>query len=87
MLETAKSKGIKWPLDDDISNEVLQSILFPKKYAEMSRYMDPDYEHIHSELAETGVTLTLLWAEYNEKYISVGKHPYMMTQFGDKYLR
>ena len=87
VLETANAKGIKWPLEDDVSNEDLQGILFPEKYASTSGYMEPDYERIHAELAKPGVTLTLLWAEYNEKCISTGKRPYMMTQFGDKYRR
>ena len=87
MLETATSKRIKWPLEDEVSNEDLQNILFHEKYASMSGYMEPDYERIHTELAKPGVTLTLLWAEYNEKCISAGKRPYMTTQFGDKYRR
>ena len=87
VLETAKSKGIKWPLEDNVSNEMLQSILFPDKFASVSGYLEPDYEHIHTELAKPGVTLSLLWAEYNEQCISADKKPYMMTQFGDKYRR
>lgn len=87
VLETAKSKGIEWPLDDSVSNEMLQSILFPDKYASASGYMEPDYKRIHAKLAEDGVTLTLLWAEYNEECIKTGKKPYMMTQFGEKYRR
>lgn len=87
VLETANTKGIKWPIEDDVSNEDLQSILFPEKYASTSGYMEPDYEYIHAELAKPGVTLTLLWTEYNEKCISAGKRPYMTTQFGDKYRR
>ena len=82
MLETAHAKGIEWPLEGDVSNEDLQGILSPEKYASTSGCMEPDYERIHAELAKKGVTLTLLWAEYNEKCIT-----YMMTQFGDKYLR
>ena len=73
VLETANAKGIKWPLEDDVSNEALQSILFPEKYASTSRHMEPEYEHIHTELAKPGVTLTLLWGEYNEKCINAGK--------------
>ncbi len=83
VLETANAKGIKWPLEDNVSNEDLQGILFPGKYASTSGYMELDYEHIHAELAKPGVTLTLLWDEYNEKCISAWKRPYMTTQFGD----
>lgn len=87
VLETAKLKGIEWPVEESVSNEMLMSILFPDKYAIVSGYLEPDYEYIHRELAKPGVTLTLLWSEYNEKCLSCGKKPYMTTQFGDKYRR
>ena len=84
-LTAAKQKGIEWPLGDSVSNETLQSILFPGKYAATSVYQEPDYEYIHRELSKPHVTMTLLWEEYSEKCISAGKKPYMTTQFGDKY--
>lgn len=87
VLTTAKLKGIEWSNDDSITNEMLQSILFPDKYAAISVYLEPDYEYIHRELAKPHVTMTLLWEEYSEKCIAAGKKPYMTTQFGDKYRR
>ena len=87
VLTTAKLKGIEWSNDDSITNEMLQSILFPDKYAAISAYLEPDYEYIHRELAKPHVTMTLLWEEYSEKCIAAGKKPYMTTQFGDKYRR
>ena len=36
VLTTAKLKGIEWSNDDSITNEMLQSILFPDKYAAIS---------------------------------------------------
>jgi transposase len=87
VLETAKLKGVEWPIDDSVSNEALMSILFPDKYAVVSGYLEPDYEYIHRELAKPGVTMTLLWSEYNEKCLNAGMKPYMTTQFGDKYRR
>ena len=62
--EAAKAKGIKWPLDDDITNEELQEFLFPGKYKPLSIYRMPDFAYIHKELARTGVNLTLLHEEY-----------------------
>ncbi len=67
VLEIAGDTGIRWPLEDDVSNEELQSILFPGKFASTSGYMETDYDHIHTELAKPGVKMTLLWTEYNEK--------------------
>lgn len=48
-------------------------------------YVEPDYQHIHRELAKPGVTITLLWKEYCQKCYEAGKKPYMLTQFGYKY--
>lgn len=84
-LEMAKTKGICWPVDNDVTNEQLQEILFPDKYAAFSNYLTPDYEYIHNELAKSGVTMTLLWSEYVKKCESCDKKPYMTTQFSDKY--
>lgn len=32
-LAVAKAAGVSWPLDDDATNEDLQQLLFPGKYA------------------------------------------------------
>ena len=86
-LAQAKAAGITGPLDDTVTNEELQSILFPGKYAYASPYTMPDYAWIHRELAKKGVTLTLLWTEYCEKVRTDGGIPYSYTQFCDKYRR
>lgn len=58
-LTVARAAGISWPLDDEITNEDIQEILFPGKYAMASPHTVPDYDLIHRELAKTGVTLSL----------------------------
>ena len=85
VLITAQAQGIAWPLEESVSNEQIGGILFPERYSTVSMYLEPDYAYIHSELAKRGVTLTLLWNEYVQKAESLGKKPYMTTQFGDKY--
>ena len=84
-LDAAAHHNITWPLEESVTNEQIEAILFPERYASNSAYLEPDYAHIHSELAKRGVTLTLLWDEYRRKAESLGKKPYMTTQFGDKY--
>ena len=84
-IKAAEAAGITWPLDDDITNEDIQEMLFPGKYAFASPYTVPDYQRIHNELAKRGVTLTLLWDEYCRKVRSTGGVPYMYTQFCEKY--
>lgn len=84
-LAAAKSHNLSWPMDESVTNEQIGALLFPERYSAASAYLEPDYPHIHSELAKRGVTLTLLWDEYRRKAESLGKKPYMQTQFGDKY--
>ncbi len=86
-IKAAQKAGVSWPLDDDTSNDELQEVLFPGKYASVSPYTVPDYERIHHELARMGVTLTLLWSEYCTKVRNDGGVPYMYTQFCEKYRR
>ena len=86
-IEAAKAKGIKWPLDDDVTNEELQELLFPGKYKPLSIYKMPDFVYIHKELAKPGVTLMLLHEEYMNKCNAEGTTPYQYTQFCEKYRR
>ena len=84
-LTAAEAHNLTWPLDESVTNEQIEVILFPERYSAVSMYLEPDYPYIHSELAKRGVTLTLLWNEYVQKAESLGRKPYMTTQFGDKY--
>ena len=86
-LEAAKEKGIKWPLDEDVTNEELKAFLFPDKYASLPIYAMPDFAQIHKDLAKSGVTLTLLHQEYLNKCALEGRMPYQYTQFCEKYRR
>ena len=81
----AKSAGVSWPLDENVTNDALKSILFPEKCAATSIYVQPDFAYIHSELAKPGVNLTLLWTEYCKNCENAGTSPYMYAQFCEKY--
>ena len=85
VLESAKSHNVTWPLDESVTNEQLEAILFPNRHASDNAYLALDFSYIHKELAKPKVTLTLLWDEYRQKAEALGKRPYMPTQFGDKY--
>ena len=87
VLDKAKKAGISWPLGDDVTNEMIQELLFPGKYALACPYTLPDFAEIHTELAKNGVTLTLLWEEYCVKVRASGGIPYMYTQYCEKYRR
>ena len=87
VLDRAKEMHIEWPLDEDITNAVLNELLFERQEDKPSLYAPMDYEYIHTELSKKGVTLSLLWSEYCDKARMNGQKPYMSTQFGDKYRR
>ena len=87
VLDKAKKAGISWPLGEDVTNEMIQELLYPGKYALACPYTQPDFPEIHRELAKKGVTLTLLWEEYCVKVRDSGGIPYMYTQFCEKYRR
>ena len=68
IFAAADRVGIHWPIDPEITNQELELLLFPDKYRTVNMYVEPDYVYIHKELAKTGVTMTLLWEEYCQKY-------------------
>ena len=41
--KAARDAGVTWPLDEDVTNEELRGILFPKRFAVESKYANPDY--------------------------------------------
>lgn len=85
VLILAASMGIRWPLEDAVTNQQVQETLYPGTFSDSNTRLLPDYQYIHKELAKPGVNLTLLWNEYCEKAYSAGSNPYMYTQFCDKY--
>lgn len=85
VIHLASVLGITWPLDDTVTNEALERLLYPERAKKDSDRMPIDFPKIHRELAKKGVTLTLLWTEYCAEADAAGKQPYMSTQFGDLY--
>ena len=80
VLERAERHEISWPLDKDMTDADLQELLFPEKSSQSNRKI-PDCEHIHKEMAKSGVTLSLLWHEYYEQCRLNGEIPLMYSQF------
>ena len=84
VLRAATERGIQWPLDETITDQDLEKMLFPKARAESDR-RKPDFDHIHKELARSGVTLSLLWNEYSELCRQNQVIPYQYSQFCKHY--
>ena len=80
VLEWAERQSISWPFEKDMTDADLQELLFPEKNITSNRKL-PDCEHIHKEMAKSGVTLSLLWHEYGEQCWLSGEIPLMYSQF------
>ncbi|KAF0194481.1 MAG: integrase catalytic subunit [Bacillota bacterium] len=80
VLKKAQEVGVGWPIKDGITNGELHQLLFAETPMPPLRKC-PDYEHVHREMAKSGVTLSLLWNEYCEECHRAGELPLMYTQF------
>lgn len=85
VLKRVKAVGLSVPLDESITNKEIKQLLYPEKQDGIDLRKEPDYKHIHSELAKSGVNLTLLWSEYCNDCRINGLRPYMYSQFCDRY--
>ncbi|WP_144462997.1 IS21 family transposase [Siminovitchia fortis] len=81
VLSRARTQGITWPFEKDMSDAELQELLYPEKDASSGFRRKPDCEHIHKELAKSGVTLSLLWEEYCLSCRANKEIPYSYRQF------
>jgi len=68
-LRRAREAGLSWPLPEDMSEDRLYELLFPKTPSSNSRVIPcPDWSVVHTELRKKSVTLRLLWVEYREAH-------------------
>lgn len=85
-LERAKTAGVDWSKDKDLTEAELESkLLFTNKfsgYNKQGHKHEPDWQYIHDELKRPNVTLALLWEEYKE----VDGQGYQYSYFAELYL-
>lgn len=85
IIELAKQKGVKIPLEEEMTDPWLEDFLYPEKKQETSGRHLMDFEYIHKELARPNVTLTLLHDEYIQEAHEGGKIPYAYRTFARHY--
>ena len=76
-VHRAVQKGLGWPLPTDLDESRLEAMLYAQ-VAVREQYAQPDYAVIHQELKRKGVTLQLLWEEYEKTH---GQRAYRYSQF------
>lgn len=68
-LDRAERAGLSWPLSEEMTDAVLEALLFPALPPDAATiYAPPDWPHVHRELRRPGVTLSLLWEDYREAH-------------------
>ena len=80
VTKRADELQLKWPLAFDMTDSVLDNIMFPKDKSATNKRM-PDYNYIRKELLRNGVNKKLLWVEYCEECRMNGEEPLMYSQF------
>jgi transposase len=80
----AQGKELNWPIPDALTDKDIENILYPGRSVNEGRKL-PNFEYIYKELAKTGVTLSLLWAEYCAQCAEEHTIPYQHSQFNEKY--
>ncbi len=78
----ARDAGVGWPQAATLSDDELQSRLYPPPRPRSSTRREPDYAALHQELKRPGVTLQLLWEEYRA---GAGEAAYRYSAFCEKY--
>ena len=84
VLKLAETHDLNWPIPEALTNEDIEVLFYPERATRDGRKL-PDFEYVHKELAKSGVTLSLLWAEYCTKCELENTIPYQHSQFDEKY--
>lgn len=63
-LALIKEAGLSWPIAQGMNDKTLRSKLFPDHVKQNKHFSMPDFEWIHREMKQKGVTMALLHDEY-----------------------
>lgn len=77
----AKELNLSWPLDESMTDNALEKLMFPKSSKEVNNKRMPNFAHIRKELLRNGVSKKLLWTEYMEECRLNSEEPLMYSQF------
>jgi transposase len=82
-VHRALQKSLGWPLPEELDDAALERLLYPQ-VVQRELYTHADYAYVHQELKRKGVTLQLLWEEYQGVQ---GERAYQYSQFCWHYQR
>ncbi len=85
VIRAARARGLSWPLPEEMDDEAIRSVIYPKRSRKATDKAAIDFEHVARELGRRGMTLSLLWNEYCDSAVSRGEEPYMYSAFCREY--
>ena len=80
VLKRANELNISWPVEDSMTDAVLEETMFPQTKTNAIK-RTPDFSYIRKELLKNGVSKKLLWTEYMEDCRLNNEEPLMYSQF------
>ena len=80
VCKAAEAQNVSWPLNETMTDAVLENIMFPREKTATNKRM-PNYDYIRRELQRKGVNKKLLWIEYCEECRQCSEEPLMYSQF------
>ncbi|HKM34004.1 MAG TPA: IS21 family transposase [Lachnospiraceae bacterium] len=85
VMHISDEKGITYKDVRSLPEETVYRMFYPDKFSVEQLYEQTDYEYVHQELKRVGVTLKLLWQEYQDRCKSSDKIPMGYTKFCNGY--
>ena len=85
VFHIADRMGISYSDVAQMDEDAVYRKFYPEKFTLEDMYDRPDYEYVHQELKRTGVTLKLLWQEYQDRCRASGGIPVGYTKFCQGY--
>src|ERR1035437_8867922 len=79
----ASASGLDWPTISTLEESTLEQRLLGKPEPSLSVFAVPDYGRIHHEMRRKGMTLMLLWEEYQAEFSN--QKTWRYTQFCEHY--
>ncbi|MER1969220.1 IS21 family transposase, partial [Castellaniella sp. GW247-6E4] len=80
-VAAAQAVGLTWAAIEPLAEHELEARLIPARGAAQAPL--PDFPTMHRELARKGVTLMLLWQEYQADHL--GRRTLQYSQFCERY--
>lgn len=81
VFHKADENGISYEDVRDMNEDSVYRMFYPDKIVQESMYARPDYGYVHQELKRVGVTLKLLWQEYQDQCRASGSIPMGYTKY------